>query len=442
MRRRASFAAYAVACLAAGSAAAQGLDPAKLCVDGRVAPGRLLNSAFALSKAPFVGIGDVNRDGTDELHEKASAALDRDYCKGAGKGLCKPGDQLTLNNIHQYLETFAGDPRIAIVPLASPGADDIAAWPLLASEPLAMLFDNRGRFAEIRCTLPAASAGTAPSSGLPSPKPEAEGGWRFASAFRLSKTADGLGLARGSKEKLAAVPQAEISYVDNRIAGTETFSIAAVVGLELLNDPNQQLIPFLSYTRKSVSGSATAGNASQLGLGFTYSAFLESFDQIDMTGLVTLDDKDDSAVGAGHFSWTPAFLQQLRPLPFDAARRVGPVWVKFNLKAIAHAGYVFDAGANAALTDGEGYLRAGAEGKALIWLLPESAVFSHVTADASYKHLFRIAGPQRVTWLDIGLNYQFDEEGHWILRYSFERGDDDETLKRTDQWKLSLGVRY
>lgn len=41
-----------------------------------------------------------------------------------------------------------------------------------------------------------------------------------------------------------------------------------------------------------------------------------------------------------------------------------------------------------------------------------------------------------------GLNYSVESTDQITLRYSYEQGRHDETLKETGQWKVSPGIRY
>ena len=427
------------------TAAAKDIDLKAVCIDSKAAPSKVINAAINLDR-PSAEVWDANGDGTDSLQEKAQAILDPTYCNGANTARCSEGDAVKLDNIRTFLITFLQDTdHVQIVTLARPSNEDIRLWPMLGQqlpgspESYARLFDDRGRFAAIQCTAP---AGPAPSTTTGNPPV-----WSFERSLRISQTVDGLNLARGGKEKLADVPQAEISYVDDRIAKTATFNIAAVIGLELKTAPNASLIPFASISRRrgrdTTSGVAvSSGNISQWAFGGSYNQTFNSLDRVSLSALYTLDDLDKSRVGSARFSWVPGFLTRVDPLPFGGARHVGPFWVKLNAEIDAQAGYVFKAGTNPDLTSDKGYLRAGPQGKITLWPAVKGGVLSHLSADASAKKLFKLAGPESVYWLDFGVNYNFDTAGHWSLRYSYERGLDDETLKETNQWKLSLGVRY
>ncbi|WP_093087908.1 hypothetical protein [Sphingobium sp. AP50] len=429
----------------AETARAEAIDLAKLCAEGRVRSIQLVNAALNASGAPKAGAMDINGDGTETMREKVEAILDPTFCATSGKARCSKGDQDALDAARDNLLAFLGSEGLSTIPVRKPSALEVRDWPWLADESYAQhaqLLDSQERFATLRCTVDTPTP-TPAIAGGPGEKP-----FDLESKLRVTQTVDGLSLARGTPDKLAKVPQAEISYVDDKIADTRTFNIVSVVGIDLASKSTQQIIPFVHFARRRVKDkdgvvSADAKNSiSQWGFGLVYGATLNSYDVISATPLFTADDFADSRQASIRINWTPGFLQSLDAIPFERSRRVGPIAVGLGLQTIIQGGHVFKAGTSAELVENGDYLRAGANLTGNIWSLVDAPILSALSADVSYKHLFRLSGPRKVTWFEAGLNYSVESTDHITLRYSYERGRDDETLKETDQWKVSLGIRY
>lgn len=432
-----------VALSLAETARAEAVDFAKLCSSGRIRPIQLVNAALNANGPPKVGAMDINGDGAETMREKVEAILDPSFCSAEGKSSCGKGDQDSLDAARENLIAFLARSDVSTTARRLPSALEIREWRWLGDESYAhyaQLLDSEERFVAIQCRTPEPQPG--PGVAVRESSPDLE------SRLRVTQTVDGLSLARGTPDKLAKVPQAEISYVDDRIADTRTFNIVSVVGIDLANKSTQQLIPFVHFARRRVKdkdgvvSTDAKNNISQWGFGLVYGATLNSYDVISATPLFTADDVADSRQASIRVNWTPGFLQSLDALPFERSRRIGPIAVGLGFQAIVQGGHVFDAGTSVELAENGDYLRAGGNLTGNIWSLVDVPILSALSADVSYKHLFRLSGPRRVTWFEAGLNYSVESTDHITLRYSYERGRDDETLKPTDQWKVSLGIRY
>lgn len=424
------------------TARAEAIDVARLCVEGQVGPVQLVNAALNANGAPSAGAMDVDGDGTETMREKVEAILDPAFCTAAGKATCAEGDRDRLDAARDNLLDAFTSAGVVIEPVRQPSALEAHDWPMLADASYgqqAQALDGQRRFAKLRCT-------ARPAPTITSDKDRKS--FDLESRLRVTQTIDGLSLARGTRDLLGKVPQAEISYVDDRVADTRTFNIVSVVGIDLATRSTQQIIPFVHFARRRVKDSAGLvsadpdNNISQWGFGLVYGATLNSYDIISATPVFTADDVSDSRQASVRINWTPGFLQSLDAIPFERSRRIGPIAIGLGFQTIVQGGYVFEAGTNTALVDNGDYLRAGPSLTGTIWSLVDAPVLSRLSADIAYKHLFRLAGPRKVTWFEAGLNYSVDTKDHITVRYSYERGRDDETLKQTNQWKVSLGIRY
>lgn len=414
------------------------------------------------------GVFDANRDGTTTHEERMIAIFDPDYCKAdETKERCKGDDKTSLRNIRTFLilEALGSDPqngvptfregKLAVTPVERASAIDIADNQAIQNDQayikahggdsnldFILALDPARRFYKLECKPGDVSIAEKPDTGNNNDKKEYNG-------FRLSKDIDGLTKERGSREKLAKIDAAEISYVDDRENDNTTFNITATAGFDFSTNPSVNSIAFFRMERQRVrdhDGNPVAdqGDISKFTGGYIYGANPESFGRYDFSAFYTADTENDSELGSFRMTWVPAFLQKFDKIPFGRARyfwKDGPAWA-LDANAIAYGGYVFDAGTNADLTDKDGFVRAGGSIKATFWPAPKSPLLKRVTFDASYKYLANIIGPHSVEWLAAGANFDIDAGGNVILRFGYEKGDDEETLEHTDKLSMSLGVRF
>ena len=84
----------------------------------------------------------------------------------------------------------------------------------------------------------------------------------------------------------------------------------------------------------------------------------------------------------------------------------------------------------------------GPAAKLELWPDSRQAFLSRISADFAYRRFFALEGSDEVEWWSAGVNYAFDKEDHATLRWSYEQGEDEETLVKSDQWKVTFGVRF
>jgi hypothetical protein len=447
-----------LAVMSTAASAAEAIDLKKLCEPGgpgQINPVKLVYAALAAAGYPGDAAFDIDEDGAVTMPERLRAIVDPTHCAVAAKGRCGEADQGKLDDARSLLQAVLfpepqsprldPDVEIRLESIRVPSAVEIRDRQTLGDEQFARFaqaLDERRRFIRISCTAPPSEQRETTADEKPRPR----GG------LRLTSDIDSLGLPRGTPDQLAKVPQAEISYRNDKEKKQKVFDISAVLGFDLSRNPDRSFIPFIEVKRKRVDDTSGEplpaeeaadedSDLSKFSFGLAWSALFESRDEISVAPLLSLDDEADSSVGAIRAAWTPGFLQDITFLPFGRSRKIGPLAWKLDLRGLAQAGHVFDAGTNDELKDQDDYLRVGLQGKIFLWSLAEDKFFSRFSADATWKRLAAIAG-DKVHWFDVGLNWSADESDHVTVRYSYERGLDDETLKRSEAWKLSVGLRF
>lgn len=379
------------------------------------------------------GVFDTNKDSTETMRERVDALLDAGYCEGAGKDLCADGDAGALDDARLLLQSVLGR-DIVTERIATPSDADRAEWPLLADTEyggLAAMLDDRKRFFRLSC--PVQTTGATP----PRKRASATDG------FRLTGDIDSLALPRGGPKRLRAVTQAEVSYTSNRLDDSETIQVTAYAGYDFARTPGRQFIPFLGFEREQTRQSGPDDDGtSKVSTGFLYGVDFESFDTISVAPLYVVDRIHDSRVATLRAAWTPGFLYNIDALPMGDGRNFGPVIARMDLQLRAQAGRVIDAGDSPELADTDDYFRLGPAFRLELWPTSEHWLLSRLSADVGYRRFFRMSGPEDVEWWGAGINYSIEPTDHVTIRYSYEHGEDEETLEKSRQWKLVLGVRF
>ncbi len=318
--------------------------------------------------------------------------------------------------------------------IATTSDADRAEWPLLADTEyggLAAMLDDRKRFFRLSC--PVQTADATP------PRKRASATDRF----RFTGDIDSLALPRGGPKKLRAVTQAEVSYTSNRLDDSETFHVTAYAGYDLARAPRRQFIPFVGFEREQTRQSGPDDNGtSRISAGFLYGAEFDSSDTISVAPLYVVDRIHDSRIASLRAAWTPGFLYRFDALSMGNARRMGPLLARMDLQLRAQAGRVIDAGDSTELADTDDYFRLGPALRLELWPTAEHGLLSRLSADAGYRRFFRMSGPEDVEWWGAGINYSIEPTDHVTIRYSYEQGEDEETLVKSRLWKLVLGVRF
>lgn len=437
-------AAAAAAAAALSSAAGAQVYPAKeLCAraqNGVISPQALRYQA--LRNVPLVLI-DQNDDGSLDRLEMF-AALTGSINDEANALMA------SRNNLRGFWKRHDG---VDIQQTRKPTSAELAVEPALRDEPeIAQLLDEQRRFVTLRCL----SAASTIASGVGEPV-----GKRLdLGTFLLARDLEGLTAPRGKPGqpgRLKKVPPAEISFVDNRVANTESFNVTAAAGVKVLDTSALAVMPFVQFVRSHVENKATGTTqeeAAKLNFGVIGVAYVTELDVVEFAPLYTIDLEDESEVLSGRVSWRPGFLYGLPSFRssrlFGCAQtpregrcryddRLFAVWT--DVQIIAQFGKVLDPGTNAMLADGQGFLRAGPS--ATVSLFGLEGLVRDLSLDASYRHFFRISGPRKkVRVLRTGLNYWVGGSEHVSIRVGYEWGRDEDTLKRFEAWKLGFGARF
>ena len=387
----------------------------------------------SLSTPVSRGVFDTNQDGTETMRERLDAILDIGYCDGASKKLCIDDDAGALDDARQLLKSVLGR-DIATERRAMPSDADRAEWPLLADTEygeLAASLDEGKRFFRLSC--PVITADATPVRKQAS----------VTDRFRLTGDIDSLSLPRGGPKKLRAITQAEVSYTANRIDDNETFHVSAYAGYDFARTPRRQFIPFVGFEREQTRQSGPDDDGtSRISAGFLYGAQFKSSDTISVAPLYVVDRIHESRIASLRAAWTPGFLYHFDALPMGNPRPMGPVLARMDLQLRAQVGRVIDAGDSMELADTDDYFRLGPAFRLQLWPTAEHGLLSRLSADAAYRRFFRMSGPEDVEWWGAGINYSIEPTDHVTIRYSYEQGEDEETLEKSRQWKLVFGVRF
>ncbi|MCD9026757.1 hypothetical protein LDO26_00820 [Luteimonas sp. BDR2-5] len=432
----------ALACMPTAALTAEGIDPAKVCPRGEadqpaiVDPVALVYQAIASAGPLQAGIFDADGDGNETAGERLAALFSPTYCRGTSSlqgheaTRCGKGDQATLDIAQMNLRNFL-DRHVDITLVAEPSASDIKDRPLLGSTEYGAYvraLDERRRFSRIECKPRSVTA------DLPQPPHR----------IRISNTVEGLSLRRGTPSLLAAVPQAELSYVDDKVADSSTTDVSVVIGYELSRSAETTLLPYLEARHKRVSGedADTDADTKKWGAGFVYGRVFESLDEISIAPHYAIDRSTDAEFAVLKAAWAPGFLLNIDQLPFGGSREYRSFAWKLDARLLTEVGKVFEVGTSEISEDDANYVRSGPALSATVWLLSDNVILSRLSLDARYKNLVRIDGPGPLIRFSAGINYSPEKTDHFSLRLSYDQGKEDDTLKRVEGWKLSFGVRY
>lgn len=421
------------------TAAANDLDPGAICPpdaeSGRqIDPVTLVYAASdAVGGGLSRGVFDANKDGTETMRERVDVILDPDYCGDGGTGRCASGDAGALDDVRWLLQ-FWVEQHIRLERVATPTSEDEAEWPMLSDTEygkLAEILDDRRRYQKLFCADRTAAA----------PVPQKRS--KVVDRLRVTGDIDSLSLPRGGPALLRAVSQAEVAYTDNRLLDSETFQIKAFAGYDIASAPSRQAIPFVGFERGQTRkpGPDPAGT-SKVSAGFLYAAALESLDKVGLAAIHVTDRVLDSRQVSVRATWSPGFLHSINGFPMERARDFGLVTARTNLQLSGQVWRVQDAGRNEALAEARNYALIGPVFNAEFWPSYDRGLLSRLSADVEYRRLFKVSGPHDVERFGAGLNYSIEPTDHVTLRYSYESGDDEDTLEKTKQWKLTFGVRF
>ncbi|KQN37454.1 hypothetical protein ASG37_10415 [Sphingomonas sp. Leaf407] len=312
-------------------------------------------------------------------------------------------------------------------------------------------FERRDTFTGLDCGPPAASLAT------PLAAKETVGDQLRTPPLLMGKDIDSLSVQRGAdrdRSALQKVAPAEIGVEVDRVKNTRTVAIDAVLGWRAVDTESITLIPFVQYVRSNVRDreAGTDDRSGKLGLGIVGNGFIGN-EQFAFAPRYARDLVDRSELLSVRMTWRPGFLYKLdtfqRALPFACSERgkggncrpgtgLG-LWTDFQL--VSAFGTVLREGADPLLTRGREFVRVGPSASA--HLFGNEGLFRDLSLNVFYKHLFRLSGDgTAIEDVRVDVNYWIAGSPNVSLVYGYERSRDEETLKRTDLWRLGLGVRF
>lgn len=402
----------------------------------RFLPAELMNAALD-AKGPSRRALDLNNDGGETVLEKIDAVFFDpcgERCKGDSSKIV--ATQLLL------LGTFdRSDLRISRRRPA-PTADEIKAEPWLgvraapgAVGSLAELLDPQQRYLDVTCIPPTEV----------SPKPDVAGS---PGSLRVTSKLEELTTSRDD-DGLMSVDLATISIANDNVDDKLTFGIDGIVGFYIpLDKEGSSLTPFVQYQRtsvrdRSVTPAETERSVEKLGLGATLELWASSIDPIDVAPIYVVDYVTDSRVISAKANWIPGFLRRIDSVPIGRARPLLADVFYWRLlpRVLVQGSHVLDAGTNAELLETNDYLRLGGDVSLDIWGV--TPFLRDFTVTASAKKLWMLTDGPRDVWLfKSSLQYWVSGSQHVSVAFVYERGWDEDTIARIDDWKLTLGARF
>jgi hypothetical protein len=317
-----------------------------------------------------------------------------------------------------------------------------------AAGSIAELLDPRERFLTVTCKQPDRTAlpgtglttrGTTSTDDAEPPAPRERPSVRVTSKLEE--------LTREPEQDIKTIDAATVSVANSIVDRKLSFAIDGIVGVNVPIGADKALIPFVQYQRisvrdRSTTPATTKRNPDKLGIGAVASWRVARHDQIDFAPVYVVDYEKGSRVLSTKANWIPGFLRQIDELPVMRARPLLPNLLFWGLspRILLQGSHVFDAGTNAGLLVASDYLRAGGDVTLDLW---GDGALSNLTASVAYKRLFRLTrGPRDVDLLKANVQYWLDDSQHVSIGYTYERGLDEDTADRVNDWKLSLGIRF
>jgi len=434
---------------AASSAAAQTLELKQICPAGadgvrRYSPAALVMATLDATQ-PSRRAVDLDGDGSETETERVRAII-LNPCSTGDR--CKEDSAKLVAAQSLLLAVFARNDLTFMRRRVPPNLSEIESEGWLDARPeegapgsIAELVDPRQRFLAVSCkqteqTAPGTSASAQEGE---SPPPPARPTVRVTSKLEE--------LTREPGQDIKTIDAATVSIANDSVDRKLSFAIDGIVGLNIPLGPDNALIPFVQYQRtsirdRSVTPSTTERSPDKLGIGAVVSWRVARHDQIDIAPVYIVDYEKGSRVLSAKANWVPGFLREIDALPVMRSRPLLPKLLFWGLspRVLVQGSHVFDAGTNADLLKTSDYLRLGGEATLDLW---GDGILSNLTASVAYKRLFRVtSGPRDVDLLKANIQWWLDSSQHVSIGYTYERGLDEDTADRVDDWKLSLGVRF
>lgn len=391
---------------------------------------------------------DVNGDGTETEAERIQTIVQNPCSSGsrcAADNQKIVDAQLLLASVFERSDVTIGRLR----PPPSPGERQREPW--LDAEPadgavgsIPELLDPSGRFLAVTCKS-VQTAGTPNGAPAPTGDPTPPARPQEKPALRVTSKLEEL--SRKPAQDIKTIDPATLSIANDSVGDKLTFAIDGIVGVNIPIGENNSLIPFVQYQRTSVrdrstTPATTSRSPDKLGIGAVISVEAGRYDQVDVAPVYIVDYEKGSRTATAKVNWIPGFLRDIPGIPVVRSLPVarGLLYWGVTPRVLVQGSHVFDAGTNTELMTTSNYLRAGGDVSLDLW---GAGALSNLTGSLSYKRLFRLtSGPRDVDLLKANLQYWLDDGQRVSIGYTYERGLDEDTADRVEDWKLSLGVRF
>lgn len=240
---------------------------------------------------------------------------------------------------------------------------------------------------------------------------------------------------------------ASIRFDRDGVSDKNTFKINGIVGFRIGHESGAfQLIPYLSYENKSITG---AGNdVEKLSPGLLFVHRYESPSLAVHTKLEAsyIDDlQQDSHQGKLRLYVDPAFaLGGGRGVLFGSyLKPIGPLWLRPDLTLIADVSKVFRAGTSAELANTEDYYGFGGE-LSLRARLELGRPISDLSFKAGVRQLFMMGeiNQQNVRRWYGSIDYAPKDFPYVGVSLQFSRGENNDTFQDEKTYGVGLTLRY
>ena len=408
-------------------------------------PTSLMMAALDAGKASRHTV-DADGNGTETEAERLDVVMLNPCIEDAR---CKSAVGTIVEVQSQLAAVFERDDVVISRRRGPATADEVRSEPWLSVKPeegavgsIAELVDPRQRFLSVACKIPGSTAGAVASGdsgrGTLLTAPERK------VAVRVTGKLEELS-RRG--QAIEDVDPATVSVSSDNVARKRSFEVDAFVGVDIPIGRESTLIPFVQYQRtsvrdRSVSPATTERSPDKLGIGAIVGLRLAPHDQVDLAPVFVVDYEKGSRVFSVKANWIPGFLRQIDGLAVQGSYPLLPGLLSFGLtpRILAQGSHVFDTGTNTELRVTSNYLRVGGDVTLDLWGV---GAISNFTGSVAYKRLFRLtSGPRGVDLFKADIQYWLDDGRHVSIGYTYERGLDEDTVDRVDDWKLTLGVRF
>ncbi len=289
------------------------------------------------------------------------------------------------------------------------------------------------------------------------PVPIAEGGTTVTPTPSLTPSSSSIALQpvlRGSVKDLAIASNdlkdaeaATIAFSEDRIAQTTTFELDAVAGLRIGPKSGAfELIPYLSYERKAITGDE--GDIETLSPGLVaawhYRTPEFGFDA-RMEGSFIDDMEQGSHQGKIRLYVDPAIWlgREVGTLFGGNLQVFGPLLLRPKLTLIADASKVWRAGTSEELADADDYWGFGGDLSLRARLNMGSPISDFVlTGGVRHLELRGDIGLRHARRWYSSLEFAPDTFPFLGLALEFNDGRNDDTFQREDTYSLALRLRY